>query len=91
MVEELPAARGIIVSHETVRQWALKFGQRFAIRSVAAFPGLASNGRCQVANRQMLMAENSFSGGYAADAVPATSRHVRNAVSRAARCSLALR
>src|SRR5215813_5252824 len=30
MVEELLAARGIIVSHETVRQWALKFGQRFA-------------------------------------------------------------
>ena len=24
------AARGIIVSHETVRQWALKFGQVFA-------------------------------------------------------------
>src|SRR5213080_2357976 len=30
MVEELLAARGIIVSHETVRQWALKFGQGFA-------------------------------------------------------------
>jgi len=30
MVEELLAARGIIVSHETVRQWAQKFGQRFA-------------------------------------------------------------
>ena len=30
MVDELPAARGIIVSHETVRQWALKFGQGFA-------------------------------------------------------------
>src|SRR5712675_1195717 len=30
MVEELLAARGIIVSHETVRQWALKFGQPFA-------------------------------------------------------------
>src|SRR5438105_7191320 len=30
MVEELLAARGIIVSHETVRQWALKFGQQFA-------------------------------------------------------------
>src|SRR5260221_11073434 len=28
MVEELLAARGIIVSHETVRQWALKFGQQ---------------------------------------------------------------
>src|SRR5947208_5200723 len=30
MVEELLAARGIIVSHETMRQWALKFGQGFA-------------------------------------------------------------
>src|SRR5215210_3831916 len=32
MVEEMLAARGIIVSHETVRQWALKFGQAFANR-----------------------------------------------------------
>jgi putative transposase len=30
MVEEMLAARGVEVSHETVRQWALKFGQRFA-------------------------------------------------------------
>ena len=30
MVDELLAARGITVSHETVRQWALKFGQVFA-------------------------------------------------------------
>jgi putative transposase len=30
MVEEMLAARGILVSHETVRQWALKFGQSFA-------------------------------------------------------------
>ena len=30
MVDELLAARGILVSHETVRQWALKFGQEFA-------------------------------------------------------------
>src|ERR1700730_17348539 len=30
MVEELLAARGIVVSHETVRQWALKFGQESA-------------------------------------------------------------
>ena len=29
MVDELLAARGILVSHETVRQWALKFGQGF--------------------------------------------------------------
>src|SRR5215204_5928348 len=32
MVEEMLAARGIIVSHESVRQWALKFGQTFANR-----------------------------------------------------------
>ena len=30
MVEEMLAARGIVVSHETVRRWALKFGQEFA-------------------------------------------------------------
>src|SRR5215207_8495081 len=30
MVEEMLAARGIEMSHETVRQWALKFGQGFA-------------------------------------------------------------
>src|ERR687894_177721 len=32
MVEEMLAARGIVVSHETVRQWALRFGQAFANR-----------------------------------------------------------
>jgi len=32
MVEEMLAARGIVVSHESVRQWALKFGQAFANR-----------------------------------------------------------
>src|SRR4051812_24688187 len=32
MVEEMLAAHGIIVSHESVRQWALKFGQDFANR-----------------------------------------------------------
>ena len=30
MVDELLAARGIVASQETVRQWALKFGQTFA-------------------------------------------------------------
>jgi putative transposase len=30
IVEEMLAARGVVVSHETVRQWALKFGQAFA-------------------------------------------------------------
>src|SRR5690349_14480821 len=32
MVEGMLAARGIVVSHETVRRWALKFGQEFANR-----------------------------------------------------------
>ena len=32
MVEEMLAARGILVSHETVRQWARNFGQDFANR-----------------------------------------------------------
>jgi putative transposase len=41
MVEEMLAARGIEVSYETLRQWALKFGQSFAnqIRSRLPAPG----------------------------------------------------
>ena len=37
-VEEMLAARGIGVSHETVRQWSLRFGQEFAnqLRLMAA-------------------------------------------------------
>jgi putative transposase len=30
MVDELLAARDILVSHETVRPWALEFGHSFA-------------------------------------------------------------
>src|SRR5947207_12026379 len=32
MVEEMLAARGISVTHETIRQWNLKFGREFANR-----------------------------------------------------------
>jgi putative transposase len=39
MVEEMLAARGITVSHETVRQWARKFGQAFANRIRRRLPG----------------------------------------------------
>jgi putative transposase len=41
MVEEMLAACGIAVSHETVRQWALKFGQSLAkqIRRRLPAPG----------------------------------------------------
>ena len=41
MLEEMLAARGIEASHETVRQWALKFGQGYAtqIRRRRPAPG----------------------------------------------------
>src|SRR4051794_19347225 len=39
MVEEMLAARGIIVSHESVRQWARKFGQAFANQIRRRLPG----------------------------------------------------
>jgi putative transposase len=39
MVEEMLAARGIIVSHETIRQWARKFGQAFANQIRRRLPG----------------------------------------------------
>src|SRR5918911_4555783 len=39
MVDELLAARGILVSHETVRQWTRKFGQDFANQIRRRLPG----------------------------------------------------
>jgi transposase-like protein len=41
MVEEMLAARGISVAHETIRQWGLNFGREFAnrIRLRAPRPG----------------------------------------------------
>src|SRR3954462_15609709 len=39
MVEEMLAARGIDVSHETVRQWARKFGQALANQIRRRLPG----------------------------------------------------
>ena len=44
MVEEMLAARGILVSHETVRQWALKFGQSFANKIRRRLPAQATSG-----------------------------------------------
>jgi len=45
VVEEVLAARGIVVSHETVRQWGLKFGQAFA-NSISWSPCNAPWGSC---------------------------------------------
>src|SRR3982751_5133780 len=39
IVEEMLAARGIDVSHETVRQWARTFGQAFANQIRRKLPG----------------------------------------------------
>src|SRR5215217_8222633 len=46
MVEEMLAARGIVVSHETVRRWGLKFGQDFANRIRRRLPR-AGDGLCR--------------------------------------------
>ncbi len=43
IVEEMLAARGILVSHETVRQWALKFGQSFARQTRRRLPAPGDN------------------------------------------------
>lgn len=45
MVEDLLAARGIIVSHQTVRLWAEKFGRCLPTRAVIDYPvGLETSG-----------------------------------------------
>jgi putative transposase len=44
MVEDMLAARSIIVSHESVRQWALKFGQHFANQIRRRLPATGDNG-----------------------------------------------
>jgi len=38
MVEGMMAARGIIVSHQTIRSWVEKFGRAFATKSAAVQP-----------------------------------------------------
>jgi transposase-like protein len=53
MVEEMLAARGLEVSHEAIRQWALKFGQSFATRSVAVFQYLGINGILMVCHEHI--------------------------------------
>ena len=44
MLEEMLAARGIEASHETVRQWALKFGQGYAPKSGGVGPRPGTSG-----------------------------------------------
>jgi transposase-like protein len=44
IVEEMLAARGTEVSHETVRQWALKFGQSLPTKSAGVCQQPETNG-----------------------------------------------
>src|SRR3712207_7201593 len=57
MVEEMLAARGIVASHETVRQWALKFGQEFANRIRRRLPcaGRSEEHTSELQSRQYLV------------------------------------
>jgi putative transposase len=41
MVEEMLAFRGVVVSHETLRQWGRKFGQAFASQICRRLPRAA--------------------------------------------------
>src|SRR6476469_3799802 len=68
MVEEMLAARGILVSHETVRQWALKFGQAFA-NQIRRRPTLLAAG----SSRLLGEAASELSGGANDQAGPLTS------------------
>ncbi len=45
-VDEILAARGVVVSHETVRQWALKFGQGFANQIRRRLPSAGDKWHC---------------------------------------------
>ncbi len=45
-MDELLAARGIVVSHETVRQWGLKFGQDFANQIRRGLPAAGDKWHC---------------------------------------------
>jgi hypothetical protein len=76
MVEEMLAARGVVASHETVRQWALRFGQEFARHH-------------QVAGAEIAMLANqgrqASSRVQAASATPLIAAHISNARALAAR------
>jgi putative transposase len=48
MVEAMLAFRGLVVSHETIRPWGLKFGQAFANLIRRRRPRPETNGRIQI-------------------------------------------
>ena len=53
MVEEMLAARGILVSHDTVRQWARSSVRASPIRSGRRLPALGTNGTSTVCHEHI--------------------------------------
>jgi putative transposase len=65
MVEEMLAARGIIVSHETIRCWAEKFGREFSKRIRRCAPVRGDKWHLDEGHRQVNLsadAKRRFSG-----------------------------
>jgi putative transposase len=97
MVEEMLAAREIGVSHETVRQWGLKFGEVFARRVRQRAPQRGDKWHLDevVRHRQLVIiwrtgsAHLGLAYDHAAIATPVTSAQLANAWERAARRSVA--
>ena len=58
MVDELLAARGIIVSYETVRQWARKFGQSFANQLRRRLPAVGDKWHVDGVSRTQFLSGN---------------------------------
>src|ERR671939_526871 len=84
MVEEMLAARGIVVSHETVRQWGLKFGQGFAneIRRRLPRPGdkwHLDEVRIKIAGRKHWLWRGGGPGGTVLDVLVQSRRDKRAA------------
>src|SRR6187455_2138208 len=81
MVEEMLAFRGIEVSHETIRQWGLKFGQEFANIIRRRVPSTCWAG----AESWTSLPANRGAAGYAACLMPQMSCHAWKARVRLAR------
>src|SRR4051812_450130 len=90
MVEEMLAARGIVVSHETVRQWGLKFGQGFANQIRRRLPGAGDKWhldevQVKIAGKKHWLWRAGDGGGFVPDVWGQTRRDKRGATRRLGR------
>ena len=63
LVEEMLLERGIVVSYETVRRWALKFGRAYARPNFSARPQAAATSGTSTKSRSPSLARSTGSGG----------------------------